>query len=108
MLKKIILPIYLNAHRLLMKLCWNLFVHFPLDRHKIVFSNFNGGGYGDNPKFIAQEFLRRKLGWKPGDFPMAEKHFERIISLPLYPSMTDEQVQYVIDAVRDIVEKFHK
>ena len=54
MLKKIILPIYLNAHRLLMKLCWNLFVHFPLDRHKIVFSNFNGGGYGDNPKFIAQ------------------------------------------------------
>lgn len=64
MLKKIILPIYLNAHRLLMKLCWNLFVHFPLDRHKIVFSNFNGGGYGDNPKFIAQEFLRRKLGWK--------------------------------------------
>ena len=64
MLKKIILPIYLNAHRLLMKLCWNLFVHFPLDRRKIVFSNFNGGGYGDNPKFIAQEFLRRKLGWK--------------------------------------------
>ncbi len=39
---------------------------------------------------------------------MAEKHFERIISLPLYPSMTDEQVQYVIDAVRDIVEKYHK
>ena len=37
---------------------------FPLDRKKVVFSNFNGGGYGDNPKFIAQEFLKRNLGWK--------------------------------------------
>lgn len=64
MLKKLILPVYLKSHRLLMKLCWNLFIHFPLDREKIVFSNFNGGGYGDNPKFIAQEFLRRNLGWK--------------------------------------------
>ena len=64
MIKKIILPVYLKAHRLFMRLCWNLFVLFPLDRKKIVFSNFNGGGYGDNPKFIAQEFLRRKnYGW---------------------------------------------
>ena len=64
MIKKIILPVYLKAHRLFMKLCWNLFVLFPIDRKKIVFSNFNGGGYGDNPKFIAQEFLRRNDGWK--------------------------------------------
>lgn len=64
MIKKIILPVYLKAHRLFMRLCWNLFVLFPLDRKKIVFSNFNGGGYGDNPKFIAQEFLRRNEGWK--------------------------------------------
>ena len=63
-MKKFILPIYLKLHRILMKICWNLFIHFPLDREKIVFSNFNGGGYGDNPKFIAEEFLRRNLGWK--------------------------------------------
>ena len=48
----------------MMKICWNIFIHFPLDRKKVVFSNFNGGGYGDNPKFIAQEFLKRNLGWK--------------------------------------------
>ena len=39
---------------------------------------------------------------------MAQKHFERIISLPLYPTMTDEQVDYVIAAVTDIVETYHK
>lgn len=63
-MKKILLPIYLMLHRALMKICWNLFVLFPLNKKKVVFSNFNGGGYGDNPKFIAQEFLKRNLGWK--------------------------------------------
>jgi CDP-glycerol glycerophosphotransferase len=48
----------------MMIFCWNLFIHFPLDKKKVVFSNFNGGGYGDNPKFIAQEFLKRSAGWK--------------------------------------------
>ena len=62
MIKKWILPLYLWAHRLMMKVCWNLFIHFPLDRHKVVFSNFNGGGYGDNPKFIAQELLGIRFG----------------------------------------------
>lgn len=31
---------------------------FPVDQKKIVFSNFNGKGYGDNPKYIAEAFLR--------------------------------------------------
>ena len=46
-IKKLILPVYLWAHRLMIKVCWNIFIHFPLDRKKVVFSNFNGGGYGD-------------------------------------------------------------
>lgn len=63
-MKKYILPLYLTLHRLFIRLCWQLFTLFPLDQKKVVFSNFNGGGYGDNPKFIAQEFLRQKLDFK--------------------------------------------
>ena len=63
-MKKLILPLYLRLHRLWIQLCWRLFTHFPLEKKKVVFSNFNGGGYGDNPKFIAEEFLRRKLSYK--------------------------------------------
>lgn len=73
-IKKLILPVYLWAHRLMIKVCWNIFIHFPLDRKKVVFSNFNGGGYGDNPKFIAQEFLRRNLDWKL--YWVAEGHYD--------------------------------
>tara|TARA_B100001123_G_scaffold444831_1_gene594709 strand:+ start:2631 stop:3731 length:1101 start_codon:yes stop_codon:yes gene_type:complete len=39
------------------------------------------------------------LGFKTGDFPVAEKTCNEVINLPLYPEMTDEQVQYVIESV---------
>lgn len=38
---------------------WFLY-HLPVKRNKIVFLNYAGKGYGDNAKFIAEEFLRRK------------------------------------------------
>ena len=33
----------------------------PIKRDKIVFCNFSGRGYGDNPKYIAEEIHKRKL-----------------------------------------------
>ena len=95
--------------------CWHLYVLrivpelLTIDRDQFIVE-LNERNVGTSVHFIPTHTMTafRKLGWKEGDFPMAEKHFERIISLPLYPSMTDEQVQYVIDAVRNIVEKYHK
>jgi dTDP-4-amino-4,6-dideoxygalactose transaminase len=40
------------------------------------------------------------MGFKPGDFPVAEAYYSRCISLPMYASLTDEQQQYVIEQVR--------
>lgn len=37
---------------------------FPIKRKKIVFCNYVGKGYGCNPKYIAEEVIRRKNGWK--------------------------------------------
>jgi dTDP-3-amino-3,4,6-trideoxy-alpha-D-glucose transaminase len=41
------------------------------------------------------------LGGRPGDFPVAEKACAEILSLPLYPEMSDEQARRVAAAVRD-------
>jgi dTDP-4-amino-4,6-dideoxygalactose transaminase len=41
----------------------------------------------------------RHLGYGPGDFPHAEKAAERILSLPLYPQITPDQQQRVVDAL---------
>ena len=37
---------------------------FPIQKGKVVFLNFNGRGFGDNPKYIAEEILRQKLPWR--------------------------------------------
>ena len=55
------------------------FRYIPIVPNKIVFINFNGRGYGCNPKYIVEEILRQKLPyelvWLVSDIntPMPEK-----------------------------------
>lgn len=44
------------------------------------------------------------LGYRPGDFPVAEAQAERIVSLPIYPELTDAQVHYVCQHIKRYVE----
>ena len=41
------------------------------------------------------------LGFAEGDFPIAEEISRTELSLPMYYGMTDEEVQYVIDAINE-------
>ena len=43
----------------------------------------------------------KDLGYKRGDFPMAEKLADTILSLPIYPELPDEHVDYVIAKIRE-------
>jgi dTDP-4-amino-4,6-dideoxygalactose transaminase len=47
----------------------------------------------------------QNLGWKNGDFPIAEKFYSRCLSLPMYPTLTSEEQDYVIHAVLDFIKK---
>jgi perosamine synthetase len=53
-------------------------------------------------------YYRDTFGYRPEDFPNASAVFERIISLPIYPKMTEADVQDVIDAVRNIASHYHR
>ena len=37
------------------------------------------------------------LGYGEGDFPVAERLTGRILSLPMFPGLTDEQIEYVVE-----------
>lgn len=41
----------------------------------------------------------RQFGWAEGDMPNAERYYKHCISLPMYPTLTDEEQQFVIDKV---------
>jgi dTDP-4-amino-4,6-dideoxygalactose transaminase len=53
-------------------------------------------------------YYRDKYGWRPEDFPIAYREYRRLISLPLYPRLSDQDVADVIEAVSDVVEKYRK
>lgn len=48
-------------------------------------------------------YMRKNKGYKQGDFPNAEKYYERCLSLPIFPRMTNNDVEYVVDTVKSIV-----
>ena len=48
-------------------------------------------------------YYRDKYGYQPDDFPVALNNYQRMLSLPLSPALTDGQVGRVIEAVGDVV-----
>jgi dTDP-4-amino-4,6-dideoxygalactose transaminase len=48
-------------------------------------------------------YYRDKYGYRPEDFPVAFENYRRVVSLPLYPRLSDENVQCIVNAVREIV-----
>ena len=53
-------------------------------------------------------FYRNKYGYAPNDFPVAFTNFERLLSLPMHPGLTDQDVADVIDAVLDVVQTYRR
>ena len=41
----------------------------------------------------------RQFGWQPGDFPNAEQYYAHCLSLPMFPTLTDDEQTYVIEQV---------
>lgn len=53
-------------------------------------------------------YYRHTYGYKPHDFPHAFHAYERMISLPIYPKMTDDDVADVIEAIFHIVRMYKR
>ena len=47
--------------------------------------------------------LRKTQGTSPADHPVATAEYERVISLPIWPGMSDEDVRRVVDALTGIL-----
>jgi dTDP-4-amino-4,6-dideoxygalactose transaminase len=61
----------------------------------------NGVGTGLHypiPLHITQAYTH--LGYKNGDFPVAEKLTNEILSLPMYPELGEEQIDYVCEKIK--------
>ncbi|MCU0610668.1 MAG: DegT/DnrJ/EryC1/StrS family aminotransferase [Candidatus Eisenbacteria bacterium] len=53
-------------------------------------------------------YYREEFGYHPGDFPVAERLYSQVISLPMFPQMTENDVADVLAAISRILEKYRK
>jgi dTDP-4-amino-4,6-dideoxygalactose transaminase len=90
---------------------WHLYVlRLHLDRLRIDRNSFinqlKERGIGTSVHFIPlhlHPFYARTYGYCRGDFPRAEQEYARSLSLPIFPGMTNEEVDYVTDSVIEVV-----
>lgn len=47
----------------------------------------------------------KHLGWKQGDMPVAEDYYSKCLALPMFPSLTDEEQEWVIEKVKEFICK---
>ena len=47
----------------------------------------------------------RNLGWSENDFPFAENYYKNCISLPMYPSLSNRDLKYIIKTINKFYEK---
>lgn len=89
---------------------WHLYVvrlreDAPVDRDAFI-DAMAGLGVGCSVHFIPlhlQPYWRDSLELTPDAFPVATHEFSRVVSLPAFSSMTDEQVARVVEAVRSLL-----
>jgi dTDP-4-amino-4,6-dideoxygalactose transaminase len=91
---------------------WHLYViRLHLDRLGIdraaVMAALREAGIGASVHFIPlhlHPYYRRRWGTRPEDHPVATREYDRVISLPIWPGMSSEDVQRVVDALASIVD----
>lgn len=100
-------PIYPMAHS------WHLFVvRLDIERAGISRNEFmerlKQRNIGTGIHFLAvhlQRYYRESMGTRRGMLPNTEWNSDRICSLPLFPDMTPEDVEEVVDAIKDVLKK---
>ena len=78
---------------------------------KEVFEALRAENVGVNVHYIPlhlQPFYQREFGYKRGDYPGAERYYERAITLPIFPKMSDGDVRDVIEAVQKVIQYYRK
>lgn len=95
-------PEYEHTH------AWHLFIvkvkDYPRDAFMEKLADYNIG-YGLHfPAAHALSYVRKKFGWAGRSLPETKRAAERIISLPLFPDMTENDVHYVCRAVKEILK----
>ena len=75
--------------------------------HLEVFNSLRAANIGVNLHYIPvhlQPYYQKHFDFQTGDFPQAEQYYKEAISLPLYPDLTKEQQDYIVETLEGILK----
>jgi UDP-4-amino-4,6-dideoxy-N-acetyl-beta-L-altrosamine transaminase len=83
------------------------FASLSVDRAAVM-ESLRGAGIGTQVHYIPvhlQPYYRKHSGTKPGDFPGAEAYYAQALSLPMYPELTEADIEYVVDRLSSVLRE---
>ena len=77
-----------------------------VEKRKELFNYLKEKGINCQVHYIPMHYhpYYKKFGWVAGDFPISEKYYEECLSLPMYPTLSDEEQDYVIQTIEYFFE----
>lgn len=95
---------------------WHLFpIRLRLDRLRISRNEFVGELHHAGVGFSVHwrplhlhPYYQEKFGTRPEEFPVATAVWESLVSLPIFPDMASAELEYVVDTIRGLCQKYAK
>jgi UDP-4-amino-4,6-dideoxy-N-acetyl-beta-L-altrosamine transaminase len=95
---------------------WHIYmIQLNLERLKVgrreIFETLRAENIGVNVHYIPvhlQPYYQKRFGYHLGDFPKAENYYSRAITLPVFPKMSEKDINDVVKAVKKVINYYKK
>jgi len=95
---------------------WHIYmIQLNLEKIKVgrreIYEALRAENIGVNVHYIPihlQPYYQKRFGYRRGDFPKAENYYSRAITLPVFPKMSDKDIDDVIKAVKKVINYYKK
>jgi UDP-4-amino-4,6-dideoxy-N-acetyl-beta-L-altrosamine transaminase len=93
---------------------WHIYmIQLNLEKLKVgrkeIFEALRAENIGVNVHYIPvhlQPYYQKRFGYHLGDFPKAENYYSRAITLPIFPKMSDKDIDDVVAAVKKVINYY--
>ena len=84
---------------------WHLYV-IQIENRKALYDDLRTKNIFCQVHYIPVHLMPyyRQFGWNKGDFPLAESYYDQGLSLPMYPALTNDQQDFVIQSILDFLQ----
>ena len=82
-------------------------IQVPADKRKGLYDHLRANKVYSQVLYIPAHTMPyyRQFGWKQGDMPVAEDYYTKCLALPMFPTLTDEEQEWIIEKVLDFTKQ---